>query len=133
MGQDVRSLDRDWDDAHLINAAIAIHHDDPEFGYRFITDELADAQVWLPGARESTGSARNTDAWQAHRAEPRSQIEEPTFAAADAAATGSTICQDDQQSSAASTQNCSPSRPVCRSTGERHAWPVTLSSPRPPT
>jgi putative transposase len=31
---------RDWDDAHLINAAITIHHDDPEFGYRFITDEL---------------------------------------------------------------------------------------------
>ncbi len=33
---------RDWDDAHLINTAIDIHHDDPEFGYRFITDELAD-------------------------------------------------------------------------------------------
>jgi transposase InsO family protein len=31
---------RDWDDAHLINAAITIHHDDPEFGYRFIADEL---------------------------------------------------------------------------------------------
>ena len=33
--------ERDWDDAHLINAAIDIHSDDPEFGYRFITDELA--------------------------------------------------------------------------------------------
>jgi putative transposase len=32
---------RDWDEAHLINAAIDIHHDDPEFGYRFIADELA--------------------------------------------------------------------------------------------
>jgi transposase InsO family protein len=32
--------DRDWDDAHLINAAYAIHADDPEFGYRFICDEL---------------------------------------------------------------------------------------------
>jgi putative transposase len=32
---------RDRDDAHLINAAIDIHHDDPEFGYRFIADELA--------------------------------------------------------------------------------------------
>ena len=31
---------RDWDDAHLINSAIDIHHDDPEFGYRFIADEL---------------------------------------------------------------------------------------------
>ena len=37
--------DRDWDDAHLINAAIDIHHDDPEFGYRFIADELADQGV----------------------------------------------------------------------------------------
>src|SRR3712207_4640544 len=32
---------RDWDDAPLINAAVGIHHDDPEFGYRFIADELA--------------------------------------------------------------------------------------------
>jgi putative transposase len=31
---------RDWDDAHLINAIIDIHADDPEFGSRFITDEL---------------------------------------------------------------------------------------------
>ncbi|MCW2674954.1 MAG: Transposase, partial [Frankiales bacterium] len=31
---------RDWDDAHLINTARDIHHDDPEFGYRFIADEL---------------------------------------------------------------------------------------------
>jgi putative transposase len=31
---------RDWDDAHLIDAIIDIHADDPEFGYRFIADEL---------------------------------------------------------------------------------------------
>ena len=31
---------RDWDEAHLINAAIDIHADDPEFGHRFIADEL---------------------------------------------------------------------------------------------
>jgi transposase InsO family protein len=31
---------RDWDDAHLINAAYDIHHDDPAFGYRFIADQL---------------------------------------------------------------------------------------------
>jgi putative transposase len=31
---------REWDDAHLINAALDIHHDDPAFGYRFIADEL---------------------------------------------------------------------------------------------
>jgi putative transposase len=36
---------RDWDDAHLMNAAFDIHHDDPEFGYRFITDELAGAGI----------------------------------------------------------------------------------------
>jgi len=31
---------RDWDDAHLTNAAIDVHADDPAFGYRFIADEL---------------------------------------------------------------------------------------------
>jgi putative transposase len=31
---------RDWDDAHLVDAASDIHHDDPGFGYRFIADEL---------------------------------------------------------------------------------------------
>ena len=32
--------DRDWHDAHLTNAIIDAHVDDPEFGYRFLTDEL---------------------------------------------------------------------------------------------
>ena len=41
---------RDWDEAHLINAAIDIHDDDPAFGYRFISDELADC--WLRGQSE---------------------------------------------------------------------------------
>jgi putative transposase len=31
---------RDWDDAHLINAALDLHGDDPEFGYRLLADEL---------------------------------------------------------------------------------------------
>ena len=35
--------DRDWVDAHLTNAIIDAHADDPEFGYRFIADELVDA------------------------------------------------------------------------------------------
>jgi putative transposase len=35
--------DRDWDDAHLINAAIDAHRDDPTFGYRLVSDELRDA------------------------------------------------------------------------------------------
>jgi putative transposase len=33
--------DRDWSDAHLVDAAREIHADDPVFGYRFIADELA--------------------------------------------------------------------------------------------
>jgi putative transposase len=32
--------DRDWADAHLVNAIVDVHADDPEFGYRFIADEL---------------------------------------------------------------------------------------------
>jgi len=31
---------REWSDAHLVDAARDIHFDDPEFGYRFIADEL---------------------------------------------------------------------------------------------
>lgn len=34
---------REWDDAHLTNAIVDMHADDPEFGYRFIADELHDA------------------------------------------------------------------------------------------
>lgn len=33
--------DRDWSDAHLVEAARQVHADDPVFGYRFIADELA--------------------------------------------------------------------------------------------
>jgi putative transposase len=32
--------DRDWADAHLVNAALDVHHDDPELECRFIADEL---------------------------------------------------------------------------------------------
>ena len=32
--------DRDSSDAELVNVMLDIHHDDPEFGYRFIADEL---------------------------------------------------------------------------------------------
>ena len=35
--------ERDWDDAHLTNAIVDVHADDPEFGYRFIADELVAA------------------------------------------------------------------------------------------
>lgn len=32
--------DAEWDDAHLINELVDLHADDPEFGYRFLHDEL---------------------------------------------------------------------------------------------
>ncbi len=35
--------DRDLDDAHLTNALVDAHRDDPEFGYRFLADELEHA------------------------------------------------------------------------------------------
>lgn len=38
-GQPTRLGRRDWDDAHRINPALDIHHDDPEFGCRFLADE----------------------------------------------------------------------------------------------
>jgi transposase InsO family protein len=34
---------RDYEDAHLVNAILDVHADDPEFGYRFISDELEQA------------------------------------------------------------------------------------------
>jgi putative transposase len=36
---------RDWDDAHAIDALWGIHEDDPTLGYRFLTDELAEVGI----------------------------------------------------------------------------------------
>ncbi len=36
---------RDWDDAHVIDAVLGIHEDDPSLGYRFLSDELADIGI----------------------------------------------------------------------------------------
>lgn len=36
---------RVWDDAHLTNLARDIYLDDPEFGYRFVSDEIAEKGV----------------------------------------------------------------------------------------
>jgi putative transposase len=38
-----RVTDAEWDEAHLANAIFDAHRDDPEFGYRFLTDEVRDA------------------------------------------------------------------------------------------
>jgi len=54
--------DRDWDDAHLINAAIDIHHDDPAFGYRFVADELHQAGVKV-GERRVWRLCSQTQLW----------------------------------------------------------------------
>jgi transposase InsO family protein len=57
--------DRDWADAHLINAAIDIHHDDPEFGYRFIADELPGRGVRASRNRVSRLCSQQR-LWSAH-------------------------------------------------------------------
>jgi transposase InsO family protein len=57
--------DRDWADAHLINAAIDIHHDDPEFGYRFITDELAETGV-VAGRKRVNRLCTQQRLWSVH-------------------------------------------------------------------
>jgi len=38
-----RVTDAEWAEAHLTNAIFDAHRDDPEFGYRFLTDEVRDA------------------------------------------------------------------------------------------
>ena len=57
---------RDWDDAHLINAAIDIHHDDPEFGYRFIADELARARHHGRAANRVSRLCTQQRIWSVH-------------------------------------------------------------------
>ena len=57
--------DRDWDDAHLINAAIDIYSDDPEFGYRFIADELP-ARGVRAGRNRVSRLCTQQRLWSAH-------------------------------------------------------------------
>ncbi|MFB9387737.1 IS3 family transposase, partial [Pseudonocardia petroleophila] len=57
--------DRDYDDAYLINAAIDVHHDDPEFGYRFIADELA-AQGWAASRNRVSRLCTLQQLWSTH-------------------------------------------------------------------
>jgi hypothetical protein len=78
---------RDWDDAHLINAAIDIHHDDPAFGYRFIADELRERglpagenrvarlcsqqRIWSINAREARPDPQGRSAGARRPGRPR--------------------------------------------------------------
>lgn len=57
--------DRDYDDAHLINAAFEVHHDDPEFGYRFIADELA-AKGWRASRNRVNRVCTLQKLWSVH-------------------------------------------------------------------
>jgi putative transposase len=56
---------RDFDDAHLINAALDIHVDDPTFGYRFIADELA-AQGVVAGENRVARLCSQERIWSIH-------------------------------------------------------------------
>jgi transposase InsO family protein len=55
--------DRDWAEAHLVDAIVDAHADDPEFGYRLIADavrdagwEVADRTVWKHSSRNGVWS-----------------------------------------------------------------------------
>ena len=54
--------DRDLDDAHLTNAIVDVHADDPEFGYRFIADEL-EAAGHVVGERRVWRLCRDQRVW----------------------------------------------------------------------
>ncbi|MFJ6281931.1 IS3 family transposase [Pseudarthrobacter oxydans] len=54
--------ERDWVDAHLVNAALDIHADDPAFGYRFIADELPEKGI-VAGENRVQRLCRNHGIW----------------------------------------------------------------------
>ena len=68
---------RDLDDAYLTNAAIDLHSDDPEFGYRLIADDLRDAghqvcdnRVWRLCSDQRLRSVHSKKAWPEPQARP---------------------------------------------------------------
>jgi putative transposase len=52
----------EWDDAHLINELFDLHADDPEFGYRFLHDELVAAGHGI-GANRVHRLCRQNEVW----------------------------------------------------------------------
>lgn len=50
--------ERDWIGAHLVNASLDIHADDPAFGYRFIADELPEKGI-TAGMNRAQGLCRD--------------------------------------------------------------------------
>lgn len=63
---------RDYDDAYLINTAVDVHHDDPELGYRFITDELT-AKGWQASRNRVNRLATQQRLWPIHSRKRGSQ------------------------------------------------------------
>lgn len=68
---------RDLQDAYLTNAALDLHHDDPEYGYRFIADELKAAghrvgenRVWRLCSQQGLFSAHSKRRGRNRRAGP---------------------------------------------------------------
>lgn len=64
--------DRDWDNAHLVNVMLDIHADDPEFGYRFIVDELG-RLGWDVGENRVPSGSRRVHCQPDVSTEPRSR------------------------------------------------------------
>ena len=69
--------DRDWADAHTTNAIVDIHADDPEFGHRFIADELEAAgerscerRVWRLCSAQRVWSTTTKKGRKAHGKTP---------------------------------------------------------------
>ena len=54
--------DSEWDDAHLVNELVDLHADDPEFGYRFLHDELVAAGHGV-GANRVHRLCRENQVW----------------------------------------------------------------------
>jgi hypothetical protein len=96
-GDDESLTQRDWDDAHLINAALDIHADDPAFGYGFIADELP-ARSILAGENKVARLCSQERIWSIfakkrglnRRPDPRSTT---TSSTASSAQRGSTTCK----------------------------------------
>ena len=95
-GDDESLTQRDWDDAHLINAALDIHADDPAFGYRFIADELP-ARSILAGEKKVARLCSQERIWSIfakkrglnRRPEPRSTTTSSTASSEQTIATRS--------------------------------------------
>ena len=68
--------DRDWHDAHVIDALIDAHRDDPAFGYRLLADELERAGIAV-GERRCGGCAPSSGCSRPRCAGPPSQAPRP--------------------------------------------------------